>query len=149
MDGDIIQLIVGGVGFVIGLIIAIVYINPLVIPDIPEGLEPLIWVINILVGLAFASLFVAVCEAFDRLFWLNFFLRQKVKGHETNYCENGRWVGTGLIAKVLGGIIIFAGIIDMSHLLLVALSSTTYTFAYMLGYNTIEFLIAGGASIYQ
>jgi uncharacterized protein YacL len=68
MDGDIIQLIAGGVGFVIGLIIAIVYINPLVIPDIPEGLEPLIWVIDILVGLAFASLFVVVCEAFDRLF---------------------------------------------------------------------------------
>ena len=68
MDGDIIQLIVGGVGFVIGLIIAIVYINPLVIPDIHEGLEPLIWVIAILVGLAFASLFVAVGEAFDRLF---------------------------------------------------------------------------------
>jgi threonine/homoserine/homoserine lactone efflux protein len=50
----------------------------------------------------------------------------------------------GLIAKILGGIIIFVGIIDMSHLLLAALRSTTYTFAYMLGYNTIEFLIAGG-----
>ncbi len=38
----------------------------------------------------------------------------------------------GLIAKILGGIIIFVGIIDISHLLLAALSSTTYTFAYML-----------------
>ena len=68
MDGDIIQFIAGGVGFVIGLIIAIVYINPLVIPDITEELESLKWTIDILMGLAGLAIAITACKAFDRLF---------------------------------------------------------------------------------